>query len=136
MTRVVVAIVGSRCLAGSTEAELAVAGIIESYPEAIFCSGGAEGVDTMVETQCALRGRDCRVFPPHPERLAAAHNRHDRWKVFKDRNREVVAFCTHLHRVYCPGSPTFGSGWTYDYAKERGCIIGPPVPVYCQAHRR
>jgi hypothetical protein len=135
MTRVIVAIVGSRCLAGNAEAEVAVAGIIRSYPEATFCSGGAEGVDRMVEAQCTLQGRDCQVFSPHSGRLAAAARRHDRWKVFKDRNRELVAFCTHLHRVYCPGSPTFGSGWTYDYARAQGRHLGPPLQVYCQAHR-
>jgi hypothetical protein len=135
MTRVVVAIVGSRCLQHNPEAELAVAGIIDAYPTAIFCSGGADGVDKMVEAQCLLKDRICRVFPPHPERLAAAGNRRDRWKVFKDRNRALVAFCTHLHRVSCPGSLTFGSGWTYDYARAQGRHLGPPVHVYCQAHR-
>lgn len=131
-----VAIVGTRCLEGVALARAMVANAIRSHPDAIFCTGDADGIDAMVREESRLQDRLCVIFDVRPERLKqAGWDRRRRWRLLKSRNQDIVRWCTHLLRIYCPGSPTFGSGWTEQYARQQGRIILPTIAIRCPRHQ-
>lgn len=90
-------------------------------PGGCVLSGGAAGVDTWAREVAAHRfgwftwnGRFVEHLPAHP-----------RWEPdgYKVRNLLIAADCTHLLRIYRPGSRTYGSGWTADRAEELGKVV-------------
>lgn len=129
------AIVGCQCLAGNALAQVMVAQAIRSHPDAFLLTGDAVGIDTMVVEEAVRQGREHRRFVAHAGRLIRAKTRQERWRVYKSRNQAVVAACTHLLRISCPGSPTFGSGWTQQYAQAKGKVILPEIVIRCSRHQ-
>lgn len=82
-------------------------------------SGGAEGIDTIAAAIAAGEfgysedDGTLRVFRPKVQRWDGEGG-------FKERNLWIAVACTHLLRVYCSSSRTYGSGWTADQAEHLG----------------
>ncbi len=109
------AIVGSRHLT-TQQADLVhviIDAVLDDYPDdAVICSGGAPGVDTMAITRAHQAGRTTRLFLPH----------HQRWEPdgYKARNMLIASWCDDLVAIMATDSKTFGSGWTANYAESLG----------------
>jgi hypothetical protein len=82
-------------------------------------SGGAKGIDLLAES-CAETFRiPSKIFEPSQRRWAP--------NGFMERNIEIVKACHVLYRLSTEQSKTFGSGWTYNYAKSLGKTVYPIV---------
>lgn len=88
--------------------------IKELRPDEIV-SGGAVGVDTLARQ--ISRQMSIPFIEFRPEK--------NRWEPhgFKARNLLIVTRCTHLLRISCHKSATYGSGWTADTAERQGKIV-------------
>jgi predicted Rossmann fold nucleotide-binding protein DprA/Smf involved in DNA uptake len=108
----ILAIVGTRQLNPYLEryAKLIIISEIPGYDSVV--TGDADGIDKLVMSTCEEHGMPCDVLAPL--------NR--RWEPegFRDRNTLIVARCTRLLCLRDPSSASYGSGWTYDYAKSAG----------------
>lgn len=111
----VLAIIGSvrfACPQGLTIARQLIHNELrDRLPDGVV-SGGAVGVDTIGAEVARLLGIDpVEHLPKFP-----------RWQPdgFKARNLLIVRDCTRLLAVRCAESNTYGSGWTFDRAKEQG----------------
>jgi hypothetical protein len=146
MSTVALSIVGSRCLEGNAAAQRAVLQAVEEWrdrcgPRLEIVSGGAEGIDQMAERVASALGVRKMIFLPDAKALKAANAtspskaRYEaRWAVFAARNRRIVGRCTHLLRIYCPGSEGWGSGWTEREALRAGRVIVPSIEITCVRH--
>lgn len=111
------AIVGSTSFARPEawgEARALVRATIERHRPEVVVSGGARGVDTIAREEAEAAG------VPVVEHLPARQ----RWgDGYRPRNLRIVEDCTHLLRVACRESTTYGSGWTADRAEEAGRVV-------------
>ena len=80
-----------------------------------FVTGDAPGIDALAAGVCDKLDRDCIALSPI----------HKRWEPegYKARNTLVAETCDELLCIRDPGSSTYGSGWTADYAES----LGKPV---------
>lgn len=81
-------------------------------------SGGAPGVDAAGLKVAAEYG-----WTESNGKMVVYRPSAQNWPAFKVRNEKVAGDCTHLLRVYCSASTTYGSGWTADVAERRGVIV-------------
>ncbi len=90
----------------------------------VVISGGAAGVDTIAEQVAQDLGYD-----EANGTLLILRPEIPRWHPngYQDRNRRIAETCTHLLRIHCRRSTTYGSGWTYDLAGR----MGRPVVMHC-----
>ncbi len=73
-------------------------------------SGGAEGVDTIVEEVAHETGvRFVKYLPDG-----------NTWEHYRKRNMRIAEDCDLLLVIRYKDSKTYGSGWTRDYAKKIG----------------
>lgn len=79
-------------------------------PEAVV-SGGAPGIDTLAGR--IAREMGIALFEYFPQTQDWANG-------FKPRNTLIAEQCTHLLRISCRESKTYGSGWTADLAEKLG----------------
>lgn len=125
------ALVGSTCLEGDRDAERAVLEAISEWRKRdsglVIVSGGAAGVDTIAEKIATHLGIPTTIHRPRGQRWGGDHG-------YQARNRLIADTCTHLLRVYCVGSETWGSGWTQREARKLGRIIVPQVELLCAGH--
>lgn len=110
----ILAIVGSTDVT-TTQAHTAmllINGLILSYEDPKVISGGAAGIDTIVEGTARNQGCFHRKFLP----------KFARWEPegFKDRNMLIAQACDVLWSFRSEQSKTYGSGWTADYAESIG----------------
>jgi len=118
--------VGQWAIVGSTEFPerdsmqfarwLIVGAITDLEPDKVI-SGGAEGIDTLAEKTAVALG-----YTEADGTMVVHRPKFRRWEPdgFKARNVLIAKDCTHLLRIYRPGSKTYGSGWTADYAERIG----------------
>lgn len=120
------AIVGSRSLDGNPEALAIIRQVLDDYqrrhPHLVIISGGAVGIDQMAADLARERGLEVI------EHLAEGRT----WPHYKKRNLQVAEDCEQLVLIADPASPTYGSGWTADRARE----IGRPVTEYMVVRER
>lgn len=114
----ILAIVGTRRFGnpkGFIYAELLIREEVQSLDWHGFVTGDAEGVDKLTALICSKFSRDCIALSPI----------HKRWEPegYKARNTLVAETCDELLCIRDPGSSTYGSGWTADYAES----LGKPV---------
>jgi hypothetical protein len=116
----VLAVVGSVRFACAERGDIAMAHLVAQIvgdelvwrrPDLVV-SGGADGVDTWGVQTAAEVGVPYREFLP----------KHRRWAPdgFKARNLRIVEACSRLLAIRCAEATTYGSGWTFDRARERG----------------
>lgn len=79
----------------------------------VIISGGAKGVDTIVEEEANKLLVPFVIFKPKEER----------WSSYKERNWSMAYACDKLFRIKSKDSKTYGSGWTRDRAKEMGKYV-------------
>lgn len=108
------AIVGSRLITEEQEgfSKAIIQGILMYYlPIAVF-SGGAEGIDTIAETESIVLNIHFKLFKPVKPQ----------WEPdgYKIRNMNIAEECTDLLCIRSKQSTTYGSGWTADYAEKLG----------------
>lgn len=102
---------------GRVKAEIVAA--FDRHDPRHFVSGGAPGVDTWAEEEARRRGMT-------GERITIHMPKNARWAPdgYKDRNILIAIPPTeHLVRIFDPASKTFGSGWTANYAEQRGIQV-------------
>jgi predicted Rossmann fold nucleotide-binding protein DprA/Smf involved in DNA uptake len=108
------AIVGSR---ECTKEQLYTAKLIirafirDLIPEQVI-SGGAEGIDTLAESETNKFKLEFLKFLP----------RNKRWSPdgYEERNQKIAYHCDLLLCIRTEQSETYGSGWTADYAEQLG----------------
>jgi hypothetical protein len=115
---VILAIIGSRKFSnpkGYRIAEAIIAAEVMRLEWNGFVSGGAPGVDIIIEDYCEELDRGFRRFLPE----------NPRWEPsgYKARNILIAEACDELMCIRDSGSPTYGSGWTADYTET----LGKPV---------
>lgn len=101
-------------------AERARLAIVRLEP-AVIVSGGARGSDTIAEQVAIALGYTeangrLVIFRPAVKRFAGPGG-------YRERDEKIARHCTHLLRLYCRRSTTYGSGWTADRAEELGAIV-------------
>lgn len=88
--------------------------VVKAYRARIgwLISGGAQGVDSWA----AMTGHALGVS------VIEHLPRNKRWEPegYKERNETIAQDCTHLLRISCAKSKTYGSGWTADRAQQLG----------------
>jgi len=91
---------------------------------AVMISGGAPGIDSLAEYIGGLFG-----YTEAAGTMIVHRPRHQRWAPdgFKARNLLIAQDCTHLLRITCYRSRTYGSGWTADRAEEAGAEVARRV---------
>lgn len=99
-------------------------------PEQLI-SGGAPGLDTLVEQIGGEYGYteaagSLLVFRPAVKRWSGEGG-------FKARNIRIAEACTHLLRVWCQSSRTYGSGWTADEAQRLGRQVVRYSPCFASS---
>lgn len=120
---VTLAIVGSTRFAHPSDwftCDSVIRDSIAQLQPALVVSGGAQGIDTLGVCIARELGVPYREFLPRVRRWAGPGG-------FKERNTSIAQACTHLLRVYCSASTTYGSGWTADLAQR----LGADVRRYC-----
>lgn len=118
------AIVGTRTLACPGDISAAVKAIRHSLNElrpVAFISGGAEGVDSLAQTIALLFGysEDDATMVIHRPRTKRFHGPGG----YRARDTLIAEDCSHLLRLSCRQSTTYGSGWTADEAERLGRIV-------------
>lgn len=75
-------------------------------------SGGAEGIDTIAESEANKLEIEFLKFLP----------RNKRWEPqgYKERNLRIAEYCDALLCIRTHQSTTYGSGWTADAAEKLG----------------
>lgn len=95
-------------------AELLIGALLTLFlsPYITVGSGGATGIDTMVEQFCRTMDLSFRKFPP----------KNPRWEPegYKERNEQMAQWGDTVIRVAAKESKTFGSGWTAERARQLG----------------
>lgn len=128
-------IVGSTCLEGNPAAQRAVLEAIlgwrnhinDQREEFVIVSGGAVGVDSMAERIAENLGIPTIIHRPKERRWGGPDG-------FQARNRLIAGDCSHLLRIACAGSRTYGSGWTRDEARRQGRVVLPEIVLRCAEH--
>ena len=114
------AIVGSRSLDGHPDALRVIRSVLDAYQARhallIVISGGAKGIDRMAAAEARRRGLEVI------EHLPAGTT----WRHYRQRNQLIAEDCDELVRIADPDSPTYGSGWARDRARE----LGRPTTEY------
>ncbi len=75
-------------------------------------SGGASGVDQWAEEKARLQGFQVITF--YPEQPQWEPNG------YKARNTDIAETCDILYRIFNPKNKSYGSGWTFDCARDLG----------------
>lgn len=92
-------------------------------------SGGAPGVDTLVEEEAIKfgysEGDGLVIF------RATLFEFHGKGG-YQERDLIIAKACTHMARVHCRLSKTYGSGWTAEKAEK----LGKRVIQYCPCPKR
>lgn len=113
----ILAVVGTRKMTPTLEkyAHLIIWHEITSGKWESGVTGDAPGIDTLFRDICWSEQRWCQVLEPA--------NR--RWEPdgYKDRNMKIVDTCDGLISIRHPGSATYGSGWTANYAERCGKLL-------------
>jgi len=118
------AIVGTRVLACRGDiwrASSRMSEAIERLTPDVVISGGAEGADDLAE-QCATAlgyseaAGTLIIYRPAVRRFHGPGG-------FRERDEKIARACTHLLRVSCNRSTTYGSGWTADRAEALGATV-------------
>lgn len=115
------AIIGTRLLACPGEADrvaLRIARTITVMKPAVVISGGAPGVDSIAEAVARVHGYDESAGTLIIHRPAV--RTFDGPGGYRERDLRIATDCTHLLRVACIRSRTYGSGWTADEAARQG----------------
>jgi hypothetical protein len=107
----ILAIVGSCCLAGDPAAYIVIDDVLTRYSPSRVVSGGAPGIDSMAKERCDARSIPCEEFLPKVKRWEGG---------FKPRNLKIARACDALVRIVSARSSTYGSGWTRDQAAKLG----------------
>jgi len=100
--------------------------IVRLRPDVVI-SGGAPGIDSLAEYIAGQFG-----YTEAAGSMVVHRPQHQRWRPdgFEARNLLIARDCTHLLRISCYRSRTYGSGWTADQAERAGAevvrrVIGP-----------
>ena len=110
-----------------------IAEILGSNLSATIISGGALGVDTLVEQQCKLFNRECKVYRPENAEWGDL----DTTLGYKARNMQIAEECDKLycitvpmrkHRCYHCDSDT--------HEKTGGCWTAKQVGLRCKVWER
>lgn len=140
----ILAVVGSTCLAGNAEARLTVEDVVDRHLDVhsplVVCSGAARGVDAFAAEAATARGA-LRIreedlarrgdlpgdlflleFPPlcRQRGVPPAGHRCTWRSCFQPRDRQIAETCDALVRVRGRCSTSYGSGWTRDVAARLG----------------
>lgn len=107
----ILAIVGSRSLAGNTTAVALISKILDYFKPDEIVTGGAEGIDIMAAAAAKARGIKVTEFFPKQKRWAPFG--------YAARNTQIVSRCHELVYIGDKKSKTYGSGWTRDLADKR-----------------
>lgn len=89
-------------------------------PEAVI-SGGAPGIDNLAARVATELGYSKGNL--EHDLIEHLPQTNDWANGFKPRNTLIAEQCTHLIRIACRESKTYGSGWTADLAEK----LGKPV---------
>lgn len=97
------------------QAEELIEKAIKNLKPDLVISGGAVGIDTL----------GVKIAKKHDINIKEYLPENPRWQPngFKERNLLIANNCTHLLRIVCKDSKTYGSGWTHDRAKELGVNV-------------
>lgn len=113
---IALAIVGSVNFTHSGDTAAAVKRIkyaIERLAPDRIVSGGAAGIDSLAARIGRELGIEVIEYLPTARRWAGGGG-------FKERNVKIAENCTHLLRIYCLDSKTYGSGWIAALAERLG----------------
>lgn len=96
-------------------AKAVIQGVLFYYLPQLVISGGAEGIDSLAESEAILLNLETRIHLP----------KNKRWMPdgYKDRNELIAEDCTHLLCIRTAQSTTYGSGWTADRAEKMGRTV-------------
>lgn len=108
----VLAIVGSRILAGRRDAQALIEEIFHRHQPIWFVSGGADGIDIMAEREADKRGFEHKKSIHLPEKRT--------WYYFKKRDILIANESECLESIEGMDSRTHGAGWTAEYAQRVG----------------
>lgn len=108
----VLAIVGSRILAGRSDAEALIEEAFETHQPVWFVSGGAVGIDSMAESEADRRGFADRKTIHRPIKRT--------WYYFKKRDVLIANESQCLVSIEGKDATTHGAGWTAQYAQRTG----------------
>lgn len=108
----VLAIVGSRVLAGRPDAEDLIERAFDEHQPGWFVSGGADGIDSMAEAAADRRGYQERKTILLPEQKT--------WPYYKKRDVLIAKAAECLVCISGRDSRTHGAAWTADYAEKIG----------------
>lgn len=118
------AIIGTRVLGCPDDFRNAFAlarrAIVFYNPEVVI-SGGAKGVDKIAELAALELG-----YTERAETLVVCRPRVRRFDGpggYRERDAAIAGTCTHLLRLACKRSTTYGSGWTADEAQRLGKLV-------------
>lgn len=92
-------------------------------------SGGADGMDTIAARIGRELDIDVKEYLPKVRCWAGPGG-------FKERNIKIAENCTHLLRIYCLSSRTYGSGWTADLAEQLGRQVQRYSPCKAASNRK
>jgi hypothetical protein len=84
-------------------------------------SGGAAGSDELAEQAAIGLGYSeevgtLRILRPQARRFHGPGG-------YRERDEKIAQACTHLLRIWCCRSVTYGSGWTADRAEGLGAVV-------------
>jgi len=108
----VLAIVGSRSLAGRADAQALIERAFDEHEPVWFVSGGAVGVDSMSEDEADRRGYSERKTIHLPEGKG--------WVYYQKRDILIAKDSECLVCISAWDSPTHGAAWTAKYAEDIG----------------
>lgn len=96
-------------------AKAVIQGVLIFYMPEVVISGGAEGIDSLAESETDLLYLRKKIFLP----------KNKRWEPegYKERNLKIAGDCTHLLCIRSKQSTTYGSGWTADRAEGMGKTV-------------
>ena len=88
---------------------------IDKFKPTEVISGGAVGIDEMVEIVAKAMGYRTTIYTPANKR----------WEPYgyKARNIKIAEHCTHMLCIQSLQSKTYGSGWTADYAIKLDKVV-------------
>ncbi len=108
------AIVGSRdcTIEQCKTARLIIRAFIQNLVPEEVISGGAEGIDTLAESETNKFELEFLKFLP----------RNKRWTPdgYMERNQRIAYHCDMVLCIRTEQSESYGSGWTADYAEKLG----------------
>lgn len=123
------AIVGTRildCRNDSTRVVERIKRAIDRLQPDVIISGGADGVDVLAEAAAIWFGYTetngkLIVHRPTTKRFQGPGG-------YRERDLLIAQECTHMLRIACKMSTTYGSGWTAQEAEKLGKTVVRWVP--------